>query len=145
MDSGVKRPLKNLEVDFSEPVSLKSSPSKSRHTKDELSEYAFDFSPLENNSKEAANFSVNDFSKVIRNGKPILLGSGALSDVYVVEDSQGNKFAMKEINKQKLKQAGFPFSIINNEVEILSKLNNAHIVRLLGQFETRSCAFLVTF
>ena len=82
-------------------------------------------------------YSFNNFTKVIKDIFPILLGSGSFGNVYLVKHKITQKeFAMKVIDKKKLGQFhGNYYEQISNEIKIHSKLDHENIIHIYNVFE----------
>ena len=108
-----------------------------RHS-DNLS-YLFPFITSGNyieNPKFEKKYSLDNFSKVIKDIFPILLGSGSFGKVYLIKHNITHKeYAMKIIDKKKLKQMGYNNEQILEEIKIHSKLDHENIVHVYNVFE----------
>ena len=82
-------------------------------------------------------YDIKNFSKVYDGFIPVELGTGAFARVYLVTHNiTRKKFALKVINKHKLIQTYGNCQLIENEIEIHSKLNHPNIIRLYNVSET---------
>ena len=77
-------------------------------------------------------YSIDNFSKVIKDIFPVLLGSGSFGNVYLVRHNDTQKeYAMKVVNKKKLDQLyGNSYEQMLNEIKIHSKLDHENIIHL---------------
>ena len=82
-------------------------------------------------------FSPNNFSKVIKEIFPVLLGSGSFGNVYLVRHNiTQEEYAMKVVNKKKLDQLyGNSYEQILNEIRIHSKLDHENIIHIYNVSE----------
>lgn len=77
-------------------------------------------------SKLNSNYKVENLRKVIRKGKPIELGSGDASAVFLVKSKTTKLFyALKEVNKSKTSEAN-----LKNESTLHLKLKHNHIIEM---------------
>lgn len=83
-----------------------------------------------------------DLKKVKRNNLAVLLGSGAFGDVFLVKDAN-NYYALKEVAKQKITNAGHPLSLIYDEINTHAKLSHPNIVKIVNFFENDTTIYLV--
>ena len=91
----------------------------------------------ENNEDFPKKFSVEDFTKVTDGFLPIELGSGAYGRVYLVRHNETKEeYALKVIEKKKLRNMYENFDIIYNEIKIQSKLEHPNIIKLYSMDET---------
>ena len=82
-------------------------------------------------------YDIKNFSKVFDGFMPIELGTGSYGHVYLVTHNiSQKKYALKVINKRKLKQTYGNCDLIHNEIEIHSKLKHPNIIRLYNILET---------
>ena len=82
-------------------------------------------------------YSFKNFSKVIKDIFPILLGSGSFGNVYLVKHNITQKeYAMKVVDKKKLSQSyGNSYEQILNEIKIHSKLDHENIIHIYNVFD----------
>ena len=82
-------------------------------------------------------YSFNNFSKVIKEIFPVLLGSGSFGNVYLVRHNiTQEEYAMKVVDKKKLSQSyGNSYEQILNEIKIHSKLDHENIIHLYNVYE----------
>jgi serine/threonine protein kinase len=82
-------------------------------------------------------YSFNNFSKVIKEIFPVLLGSGSFGNVYLVRHNiTQEEYAMKVVDKKKLNQLyGNSYEQILNEIRIHSKLDHENIIHLYNVSE----------
>ena len=82
-------------------------------------------------------YSINNFSKVIKEIFPVLLGSGSFGNVYLVRHNiTQEEYAMKVVDKKKLNQLyGNSYEQILNEIKIHSKLDHENIIHLYNVSE----------
>ena len=82
-------------------------------------------------------YSLNNFTKVIKEIFPVLLGSGSFGNVYLVRHNiTQEEYAMKVVNKKKLDQLyGNSYEQILNEIKIHSKLDHENIIRIYNVSE----------
>jgi len=82
-------------------------------------------------------YSFNNFSKVIKEIFPVLLGSGSFGNVYLVRHNiTQEEYAMKVVNKKKLDQLyGNSYEQILNEIRIHSKLDHENIIHIYNVSE----------
>ena len=91
-------------------------------------------------------YSKDKFSKVLINGFfPQELGSGAFGRVYLLRHKETDEeYAQKVIDKKKLIQMYGKEDIINNEINIHSKLCHENIIRLYNVYEDKE-TFTINF
>ena len=64
------------------------------------------------------------------NYKPIrVIGAGSFGEVFMIEDAKGKLLAAKAISKASLKKKTYLEKYINQEIEIMNKLNHPNLVR----------------
>ena len=92
-----------------------------------------------NNYKYLPEYDISNFKKEYEGIIPIELGIGSIGRVYLVTNKFNNKkYALKVINKNKLMQIYSDCRLVQNEVEIHSKLNHPNIIRLYNMKETEN-------
>ena len=92
-----------------------------------------------NNYKYIPEYDISNFKKEYEGIIPIELGIGSYGRVYLVTNKFNNKkYALKVINKNKLMQIYSDCRLVQNEVEIHSKLNHPNIIRLYNMKETEN-------
>ena len=92
-----------------------------------------------NNYKYLPEYDISNFKKEYEGIIPIELGIGSYGRVYLVTNKFNNKkYALKVINKNKLMQIYSDCRLVQNEVEIHSKLNHPNIIRLYNMKETEN-------
>lgn len=83
--------------------------------------------------------SVKDkYIKVLKNRKPVVLGAGSSGEVFLANDPEGRKVAIKEISKSRIISKGCQLSQIYSEIKIHKGLYHDNIVKLIDFFETDS-------
>ena len=82
-------------------------------------------------------YSLNNFTKVIKEIFPVLLGSGSFGNVYLVRHNiTQEEYAMKVVNKKKLDQLyGNSYEQILNEIKLHSKLDHENIIHIYNVSE----------
>lgn len=73
-----------------------------------------------------------------------IIGSGAYGTVFEATHSNGEKVAIKILNKLILGQNPDDFALINSEIELLKKLYHKNIIRLLEFIEDTYFIYIVT-
>ena len=92
-----------------------------------------------NNYKYLPEYDISNFKKEFQGIIPVELGIGSYGHVYLVTNKFNNKkYALKVINKNKLMQIYADCRLVQNEVEIHSKLNHPNIIRLYSMKETNN-------
>ena len=92
-----------------------------------------------NNYKYLPEYDISNFKKEYEGIIPIELGIGSYGRVYLVTNKfNKKKYALKVINKNKLMQIYSDCRLVQNEVEIHSKLNHPNIIRLYNMKETEN-------
>ena len=111
---------------------------RKQQSKDQTEQYSF-ITPGIFTDKYIYNkeYEIKNFSKVYDGFIPVELGTGAFARVYLVTHNiTRKKYALKVINKHKLIQTYGNCQLIENEIEIHSKLNHPNIIRLYNVSET---------
>ena len=93
-------------------------------------------------------YSKENFSKVLINDFfPQELGSGSYGRVYLIKHNATNEeYALKVIDKKKLIQMYGKADIVNNEINIHSKLSHENIIRLYNvYYEENSINFIMEY
>lgn len=93
---------------------------------------------FKNNSIKSQNFgsASNHFNKV--------LGSGAFGDVYLVRNIlDGKLFAIKQLNKDKVKENGIDEGIVYREINTHFRLVHNNIARLYDYYEDKKAFYLI--
>ena len=88
-------------------------------------------------SKNDSDYNFHNFDPVYLNNKPIMLGQGTFSTIYLYKNKLTKKlFAVKHIYKNKIIEIIKP---LNNfkEIEIHKKLIHDNIIRLYSSRETK--------
>ncbi len=90
-------------------------------------------------------YSKENFSKVLINDFfPQELGSGSYGRVYLIKHNITNEeYALKVIDKKKLKQMYGETDIMKNEINIQSKLIHENIIRLYNVYEDENSINLI--
>ena len=92
-----------------------------------------------NNYKYLPEYDISNFKKEFQGIIPVELGIGSYGRVYLVTNKFNNKkYALKVINKNKLMQIYADCRLVQNEVEIHSKLNHPNIIKLYNMKETEN-------
>lgn len=82
-------------------------------------------------------YDIHNFEFLKVAGKRHLLGSGAYGDVFLAKHKLDNtKYAIKVMNKAKLKSSNVKLSYIHKEIEVHSKLDHPFIINLKSFGET---------
>ena len=111
---------------------------KKKQSKEETIQYSF-ITPgiFTDNYKYYPEYDLKNFTKEFTGFIPTELGIGSFGRVYLVTHNlTKKKYALKVINKNKLLQTYGNCKLIQNEVEIHSKLNHKNIIRLYNMEET---------
>ena len=58
------------------------------------------------------------------------LGRGAFGTVYLVQDEEGNQFAIKELDKRRIAREPYLEEYLRGEISIMKELNSPHIIKL---------------
>jgi len=82
------------------------------------------------------NFSNKKFTKII--------GSGAFGDVYLVKNIlDGKLFAIKQLNKERIKENGIHNNIVYREINTHFRLIHKNICRLFDYYEDKEAFYLI--
>ena len=121
--------LSNIN-NFSQKITLKKLELKSKY----ISEGKFSTSKIKYDSI----YNLNNFVKLTKNGKNIILGQGTYGQVYLTENIINHKFyAIKHMDKEKLKKHVLnPIEAIYNEIDIQSRISHKNIIKLFNVNET---------
>jgi tRNA A-37 threonylcarbamoyl transferase component Bud32 len=72
------------------------------------------------------------------------IGSGAFGEIYLITNKfDGKTFALKKVNKDKIKENGLDFSIIIREINTNFKFVHKNITRLYDYFEDKYAFYLL--
>lgn len=63
------------------------------------------------------------------------LGKGAYGDVFLVEDKDGNRFALKQISVKMINQEAHLRDYLNGEIECMEAMNSQYIIKLMEKEE----------
>ena len=89
-------------------------------------------------------FAFSNFEKVKINNKERILGSGAFGDVYLAKNkNDGILYAIKQLDKLKIKQIGVKTELIYREINIHLKLVHPNIARLYSYHEDEKAFYLI--
>ena len=122
---------------FSQKITLKKLELKSKY----ISEGKFTTSKIKYDSL----YNLNNFVKLTKNGKNIILGQGTYGQVYLTENIINHKFyAIKHMDKEKLKKHVLnPIDAIYNEIDIQSRISHKNIIKLFNVNETQKSFDLI--
>ena len=122
---------------FSQKITLKKLELKSKY----ISEGKFSTSKIKYDSL----YNLNNFVKLTKNGKNIILGQGTYGQVYLTENIINHKFyAIKHMDKEKLKKHVLnPIDAIYNEIDIQSRISHKNIIKLFNVNETQKSFDLI--
>jgi serine/threonine protein kinase len=89
-------------------------------------------------------FDYQNLIKVKISGKVNILGAGAFGDVFLTKHKHDEKFyAVKQMQKSKIDEAGASRDIIVREINIHSRLNHDNIVKLYSYEEDQESYYLI--
>jgi serine/threonine protein kinase len=89
-------------------------------------------------------FAFSNFEKVKINNKERILGSGAFGDVYLAKHKKdGILYAIKQLDKSRIKQIGVKTELIYREINIHLKLVHPNIARLYSYHEDGDAFYLI--
>ena len=136
--SSMHSKYQNLNSDNPKNMLVKSL--KDEQSKNEIEKYHF-LTPgiFTEKYKYDPEYNLSNFIKEYNGFIPEELGIGSYGRVYLVKNKFTNKkYALKEINKNKLMKIYADCRLVKNEVEIHSKLNHPNIIRLYSMKETNN-------
>lgn len=94
--------------------------------------------------KENSYFDWKNFEKVKIGRRTHVLGAGAFGDVYLLKNKLDGKFyAVKEMQKEKILDAGAKLDIVKREIDIHRRLVHENIVRLYSYHEDEEMYYLI--
>jgi serine/threonine protein kinase len=89
-------------------------------------------------------YDFKNLKKAKIGGKLNVLGSGAFGDVYLTKHSGDNNFyAVKEMQKKRIEDAGASWEIIYREISIHSRLSHENVIKLLSYEENKEAFYLI--
>jgi serine/threonine protein kinase len=89
-------------------------------------------------------FDYVNLVKVKISGKTNVLGSGAFGDVFLTKHKLDDKFyAVKQMQKSKIDEAGATKDIIIREINIHSRLSHENIIKLYSYEEDQEAYYLI--
>ena len=85
-------------------------------------------------------YSLNNFIQILaKNNKPFIIGSGSYGKVYLCKNIINNKYyAIKHMDKARLKKALKTLSGIYTEIDLQSKISHPNIIQLLYVHESKT-------
>lgn len=96
------------------------------------------------NSNDDPYFSKSNFEFVRKNQKKVVIGEGAFAEVYLIKHKQdGNFYALKQMDKEKLSSGGMNSDMIYREIMIQRRLNHDNIIRLFSSEEDDKNYYLI--
>jgi len=73
-----------------------------------------------------------------------IIGSGAFGDVYLVKNTlDGKLFAIKQLNRERVKENGIDNEIVYREINTNFKLIHSNIARLFDYYEDQKAFYLI--
>ena len=91
------------------------------------------------------NFENLNSSKKVTNTKyNKIIGSGAFGDVYLVKNNiDGKLFAIKQLDKDRIKENGIDYNIVLREINTHFKLIHKNVARLYDYYEDKKAFYLI--
>ena len=85
-------------------------------------------------------YNLNNFVQIMsKNNKPYIIGSGSYGQVYLCKNILNNKYyAIKHMDKSRLKKALKTFSGIYTEIDLQSRISHPNIIQLLYVNESKT-------
>ena len=81
-------------------------------------------------------FSIQNFSPLYKEGKPIVIGTGTFSTVFLYKNNYSNKYyAVKYMKKKKIIETCATLESVYKEISIQSKITHENIVKLYSSNE----------
>jgi serine/threonine protein kinase len=94
--------------------------------------------------KTDPHYDFKNLKKAKIGGKLNVLGSGAFGEVYLTKHSLDNNFyAVKEMQKKRIEEAGASWELIRREISIHSRLSHENVVKLLSHEENKDAFYLI--